>query len=172
MKKKVLRTCSIVLLVGILLSCCSLCVFATYFEHNGGGTYSTYINTASSFSSFYFTDNNPDMRFEYKNLKCATSGAKLEVTLYGKKVHWYNIVAPSEVNEGTVNCTNINGTANVWYGYTYTDVDCSSSSEINDKWPERIYDECPSVRFLYEPSKNNSKPVYNSSGEWRVICSY
>ena len=110
------------------------------------------------------------MRFEYRNLVCDTSGAKLEVTLYGKEVHWYNIIAPSENNEGTVNCLNINGTADVWYGYTYEDIDCSSTSEINDKWPERIYDECPSVRFLYEPSNNNSKPLHNSYGDWVVKC--
>lgn len=89
-----------------------------------------------------------------------------------QKIHWYNIAGPSEVNEGTVDCLNINGTADVWYGYTYTDVDCSSSSEINKKWSDKIYDECPSIRFYYKASKNNSKPVHNNDGEWKVICSY
>ncbi len=168
MSKKTIATAFIS--ATLLLGALSLYASAKYFENNPH-THNTYINANESFSSEYYTGHKPTLEYRYTNLKCDNENAKLEVTLYAKKIRWYNILEPSEFKVGSKEASGINGSSGIWYGYTYRNIDCSSSSDIVDKWDYNLA-ESANIRYYYAISNNNRSYLHNKNGEWRVICTY
>ena len=166
--KKIITT----IIIGItLINCLSIGCFATYFT-NGAGTYETYINADSSFSSYYYTNSKPTMEYRYKNLICNNTNATLGVTLYAMKINWYSIFGPSEYEVGTKICSGLNANNSNWYGWTYENIDCASVAEIKQKWTSYTYDDAYNLRYYYDVSNNGSEYIYNYDGEWQVICTY
>ena len=109
-------------------------------------THNTYINSSGSFSSYYLTRAKPTLEYRYRNLKCDSSSATMKVKMYSYKIHWYNVLNPSESLEGTTNATGINASnSSTWYGKTYYDIDCSSSADILAKFSWMNLEEIKSV---------------------------
>ena len=165
--KKISLILIVVTLVTVVLS---IGVCANYFETQGGIN-RTYINTDRTFSTWYYTSSNPTLEYRYKNLICEETNAALSVSLYACKIEWYNIIFPSEYLVGTKNCSGLNAGNDYWYGWTYENIDCSSASEIEDKFGGS-YDQSYNIRYQYEVSNNNGKYIHNNYDEWQVICSY
>jgi len=136
-------------------------------------THNTYINSSGSFSSYYLSLANPTLQYRYRNLKCDSNSAALNIKLYSYKVHWYNILNPSESLVGTTSATGINANnSSTWYGKTYYDINCSSYSDILAAFDWMNIDDSYSIRYYYDISNNNNKKIYNSLGQWQVISSY
>lgn len=160
----------IIVIVTLMAVTLSVSICANYFIGDGG-THDTYINTYKSFSSFYYTDENPTLEYRYKNLTCDEENATLSVSLYARKIKWSDILSPSQYKVGTKNCSGLNATDGYWYGWTYENIDCSSSGDITSQFASSM-DEGYNIRYYYEVANNNGKYISNDYGEWQVICSY
>ncbi|NLX94313.1 MAG: hypothetical protein GXZ02_10815 [Clostridiales bacterium] len=135
-------------------------------------TYSTYMNASNSFSSTYLTLEDPTLQYRYRNLKCDSTSATLNTKLYSYKVHWYNILNPSESLEGSAYASGLNASnSNVWYGKTYS-IDCSSYQDILDAFDWMYTEDGYSARFYYQLSNTNGKNIHNNYGQWQIISSY
>lgn len=136
-------------------------------------THNTYMNASNSFSSYYLTLENPTLQYRYRNLKCNSTSATLNTKLYSYKVRWYNILNPSETLVGSASASGLNASnSNVWYGRTYSNIDCSSYQDILDAFDWMQLDDGYSARYYYQISNNNGNNIYNSSGQWQIISSY
>lgn len=168
MKKKLL-------IISIILTCfIVLSTFASASEILPNGTHTSYINSASTFSVPYITLNaNPTIEYRYKNLKCSSSSATLNVTLYGYKVHWYNLLFPSQFTIGSSNASGLNATnSSTWYGRRYENTGCSSSMEIMNQCNMNSIDPAYGAMFKYNINNTNGNAIHNNYGEWLVIGTY
>lgn len=171
MLKKILGIISVfsIMLVALTIVASAL----VSYPLTSNDTYNTYMNTSSSFSSYYLTLANPTLQYRYRNLKCDSTSATLNTKLYAYKVHWYNVLNPSESLVGTSSATGINANnSSIWYGRTYNNIDCSSYKEILDAFDWMMLDDAYSIRYYYQIANNNGKKIYNSSGQWQIISSY
>lgn len=168
--KKSRRIIVVAVVLAIMASCFTIISSASVLNGSAGTT-KTFINSSVSFSRGYRSDHNPTYEYRFKNLKCNNSNAKLSVTLSAKKIHWYNILSPSEYEVGTASCTSaINVTNGYWYGRTYHNIDCSSAQDLYDKFDD--INNIDNLEYTYNISDNGGYNIYNSKDEWEIICSY
>lgn len=166
-KRYVALTVFTVITVSLMMT---FTAYAIYFI-GGPGTYSTYMNATQSFDTHYYTDHSPSITYEYTNLKCSNTNAKLTVNLYARKIRWFDFFSPHEYRVGGYVSSGINGPASIWYTGSFNDVECASVSEIQNKYSYN-FDNSWNLRFYYDISDNNGELIWNNKGEWLVHCSY
>lgn len=161
------------LIAFLILSSTSIIGLACYFHNGNAGTYDTYINASSTFTSNYYTDSNPTITYRYCNLKCDESNAKMSTALYACRIKWYSPFTTVEQKIDQIAARGLNdGTSTTWYSYTFNDVECNSVAEIQNKWTAWNFDECYNLFFEYIISDNNGEKIRNYAGQWQVICEY
>lgn len=99
MLKKILGVISMFSILIMLFTLTAYAILSHSLTSNT--THNTYMNASSSFSTTYLTLAQPTLEYRYRNLKCDSTSATLNTKIYAYKVHWYNIVGPSETLIGT-----------------------------------------------------------------------
>lgn len=166
--KKIMLITTVTLILVILLTI----IASAHDFRRESVTKKTFINSSTSFNSVLYTKENPEIAYEYKNLKCFSESASMTVTLNARRTKWYLPFTVSNDTVATVNVLGINSTYTGYYGYSYGVIEDCSYDLISEKYSGWTYDECYNMCFTYTITGTNGYSIHNNQGEWLIHCLY